>query len=145
MARLLKDKGSGREAAVIYANSGTFLFPFEGPRGFGLAAEGIDFARSRGITFGLGLMETNRCVGLFLEGRLHEALARLDELCESLARRDDQYALSCCLMSRAAVLVTLGKSRRPSNAPARRLNVPRLGTIRGSLHKHAPRWCSPCR
>ena len=109
MARLLKDKGSGREAAVIYANSGTFLFPFEGPRGFGLAAEGIDFARSRGITFGLGLMETNRCVGLFLEGRLHEALARLDELCESLARRDDQYALSCCLMSRAAVLVTLGR------------------------------------
>ena len=109
MARLLKDRGSGREAAVIYANSGTFLFPFEGPRGFDLADEGIDFARSRGITFGLGLMETNQCVGLFLEGRLHEALVRFDELSESLARRDDQYALSCCLMSRAAVLVTMGR------------------------------------
>ena len=40
MARLLKDKGSGREAAVIYANSGTFLFPFEGPRGFRLRRRG---------------------------------------------------------------------------------------------------------
>ena len=70
MARLLRDEGSGREAAVIYANIGTFLFPFEGPRGFDLASEGIAFARSRGITFGLGLMETNQCVGLFLEGRL---------------------------------------------------------------------------
>ena len=40
MARLLKDKGSGRDAAVIYANSGTFLFPFEGPRGFDFAERG---------------------------------------------------------------------------------------------------------
>ena len=110
-ARLLKDKGSGREAAVIYANSGTFLLPFEGPRGFDLADEGIDFARSRGITFGLGLMETNQCLGMFLEGRLNGALDRFDELSASLTQRDDQYALACCTVGRAAVLVTMGRGQ----------------------------------
>jgi class 3 adenylate cyclase/tetratricopeptide (TPR) repeat protein len=111
MARLLKDKGSAREAAVIYANSGTFLFPFEGPRGFDLADEGIDFMRSRGITFGLGLLESNQCWGLFMEGRLDDALIGLNALGESLARRDDQYALICCANCRAAVLVTLGRGQ----------------------------------
>ena len=56
-------------------------------------------------------METNQCSGMFLEGRLNGALDRFDELSASLTQRDDQYALACCTVGRAAVLVTMGRGQ----------------------------------
>jgi class 3 adenylate cyclase/tetratricopeptide (TPR) repeat protein len=109
MARAMRDAGMGREASVAYVNAGVLLYPYEGPRAYEIAEEGLEFMRSRGISTGQGLMAVNRCYGLFSGGRWDEALSSLEALREWLEEGDDQFALFFWWQNRAAILAAMGR------------------------------------
>jgi len=110
VVRAMRDAGMGRETSIAYVNAGVLRYPYEGPRAFQIAEEGLDFMQSRGIFAGQGLMAMNRCSGLFSDGHWDEALASLDGLHEWLEERDDQFALFFWWQNRAMILAAMGRA-----------------------------------
>ena len=109
MARAMRDAGMGRETSIAYVNAVVLISPFEGPRAYEIAEEGLEFMQSRGIASGQGVMAVNRCFGLFLGGLWAEALSGLEALRRWLEERDDQFALFFWWQNRAVILAAMGR------------------------------------
>jgi tetratricopeptide (TPR) repeat protein len=106
--RAMRDEGLGRETAVAYVNAQVFRYPLLGTAAYDISDEGLEFARSRGITEVQGLLEVNRCYGLFVAGSWADALSRLEASSSWLAE-GPQFAALFFWDFRARILVSLGR------------------------------------
>ena len=109
VARAMLDEGVGRDVAVAYLNYGVLMYPFEGPRAYDIALEGLDFLRTRGIPVGQGLAVVNRCTGLISAGRWDEAQRSMEESRAWLQQADDQLAFSFWWVNLAELLALVGR------------------------------------
>ena len=109
VARAMLDEGVGRDVAVAYLNYGVLMYPFEGPRAYEVALEGLDFLRTRGIPVGQGLAVVNHCTGLISAGRWDEAQRSMEESRDWLRQADDQLAFCFWWVNRAELLTLVGR------------------------------------
>ena len=103
--RVFRDEGMGRQAVFAYLNTGISLFPFEGPRAYDIAEEGLEFLCGLGVSGGVSYLENNRSWGRYLAGRLDEALAIVDT---ALEVGNEDY-LMAAWDTKAQILVAMGR------------------------------------